>query len=66
MEYALEEEDEEDEVESEMDDDPDGSLEDLYGMSSESDSVFGSDLDGGDDDLGVLRKKAGRRGSAAM
>lgn len=33
--------------------------------SSEADSVFGSDLDGDDEDLGVLRKKAGRRGSAA-
>lgn len=33
--------------------------------SSEVDSLFGSELDGDDEDLGDLRKKAGRRGSAA-
>lgn len=47
------------------DDDDDSDDEDGSTSSSEVDSVFGSDLDGGDEDLGEMRKSAGLRGSAA-
>ena len=49
-----------DEVSGDGDSDDDGTT-----SSSEVDSVFGSDLDAGDDDLGPLRKSAGLRGTAA-
>lgn len=49
---------EEEDSESDDDDDEDGST-----SSSEVDSVFGSDLDAGDEDLGPLRKSAVRYSS---
>lgn len=67
IEDQLDEEEDEDEEEvssaededsgSDDDDEEDGST-----SSSEVDSVFGSDLDAGDDDLGPLRKSAVRCG----
>ncbi|CAN0246138.1 unnamed protein product [Ectocarpus sp. 12 AP-2014] len=53
------------EVRGSDDDDDDDDDEDGSTSSSEEDSVFGSDLDAGDDDLGPLRKSAGLRGTAA-
>lgn len=68
--HPEEEEDEGDEdedgVEEIAEDAGGGSDEEISDVSSEVDSVFGSDLEGDDEDLDGLRKKAGRRGSAAM
>lgn len=66
MEDQVDEEDDEEESSSDLGGSGDGdSDEDGTTSSSEVDSVFGSDLDAGDDDLGPLRKSAGLRGSAA-
>lgn len=63
------EEDLEDSDDAALDEDDlegsDGSDDDISDVSSEIDSVFGSDLDADDEDLGDMRKKAGRRGGGA-
>lgn len=53
------------EDEDEDDNDDDDNDDDRSASSSEVDSVFGSDLDAGDEDLGALRKSAGLRGSGS-